>query len=357
MACVLIGGAIQQEGERDENGHRTYTVVWQVQSDVTDGPANVMQTPGLPVPGTMWNYRADVDVWAWCRPQMKITAHPNDPQPNEPRYLWAVEQTFSTKPPSREQAQRQRPPDERNEDPLLWRPKVSGATINYAEEISYNNDGTLICTSVFEPIRGPQVEFDAHRSQVIIEQNVIALNLPTVEAMVNTVNDATLWGHPARFIKLSNFSWSWQYYGSAFRYYTRTFTFDIFGRYRPDTPGSPTSTFSYVSGHDRRIPDEGTMVLRGTWEKDRNLSTYNTYRIGRDALGNELTPDTAKAGDIVAFLDSNNNPANVILDGHGRPWDRNMVTTGTAADDQQGYLDIEHYFESNFLLLGIPTVL
>lgn len=351
MACVLIGGAIQQEGERDENGHRTYTVTWQVQSDVTDGPANVMQTPGLPVPGTMWNYRADVDVWAWCRPQMKITAHPNDPQPNEPRYLWAVEQVFSTKPPSREQAQRQRPPDERNEDPLLWRPKVSGQTINYVEEIAYNNDGSLICTSVFEPIRGPQVEFDAHRSQVIIEQNVIALQLTLCESMVNTLNDAPLWGAAARFVKLSNFSWSWQYYGSAFRYYTRTFTFDIFGRYRPDTPGSASSTFTYVSGHDRRIPDEGTMVLRGVWERNQNLATYGTYRV---ASG--LTPDTAKPGDIVAFQDFNGNPAHVILDGEGRPWDRNMATTGVT-DDNQGYIDIEHYRESNFLLLSIPTTL
>lgn len=350
MACVLDGGAIEQEGERDEDGHRTYRVTWQVYSTTgLDGPANVMQTPGLPVPGTVWNYRADVDIWAWCRPQMTVTKHPNDNRPEDPRQWWSVQQTFSTRPPSREQAQRQRPPDSRLEDPLFFPPRVSGQTVAYTEEISYDRNGKLISTSCGEPIRGPQVEFDFHRSQVVIEQNVLSLQLGLCESMVDTVNDATLWDEPARFVKLSGFSWSWQYYGNAFRYYTRTFTFDIFGRYVPDTPGSNSTTFTLRSGHDRIIPDEGTLVLRGKWDRDPNHTTFKQY-----IVDSGLTINNAKPGDIVAYMDYNSNPTTVLLDGSGRPWDRNSATTGTD-DDTQGWIDLQYYRESNFLLLGIPT--
>lgn len=351
MACVLEGGAIDMSAEVDENAARTYKVTWQVRSTTgLDGPANVLQTPGIPIPGTMWNYLSDVDVWAWCRPECSVRRHRND-NSQDPIFLWEVEQTFSTKRPSREQAERQRPPDQQPQDPIGQPPRVSGRSFGQSEEIAFDRNGNRILTSAREPIRGPSVTFDYTRDQVVIEMDVAALQLSLCRSMVNTVNDATLWGSSRRFIRLSEFSWSYQYYGSAFLYYTRRFVFDIYGRYDP-TRISLANPTGYVSGWDRRIPDEGTLVLRGQWERNPNLATYGTYRIPAG-----LTIETAGPGDIIAFQDFHGNPTTVLLDGHGRPWDALGQTTGTTGDDDQGFIDIEHYQESNFLLLGIPATI
>jgi len=355
MACVLLDGVLEWEGEIDDDGYRTYPVTWQVQADVTDGPANVMQTPGLPVPGTMWSYDADVDVWAWCRPGMKVKRHRGDGT-QDPTVLWEVTQTFSTKRPTREQGSKQKPPNERVDDPLSEPAKISGGSVNYQEEQAYDRYGARIETSAREPIRGPQVEFDAGRTQIVIEQNLLNLQYDLVTAMLHTVNDAPMWGMPARFIKLSDWKFSRQYYGQVYRYFVRTLTFDIFPKYYALTPGDESTLFELGSGFDRRIPDEGTICLRGQWERDENLETYGNWIRGRDRVGGELTLSSAQPSDFVAFQDFHGNPSNVLLDGHGWPWDKNLATTGTD-DDSQGIIPVEYYGESNFALLGIPPVL
>lgn len=347
MACTLLGGSLDMSAEVDENAARTYTVVWQVQSSELDGPANVLQTPGIPVPGTTWNYLSDVDIWAWCRPECTVRRHRGDGS-QDPIQLWEVEQKFSTKRASREQADRQRPPNEQVQNPLLEPQRVSGRSFGQTEEVSFNRNGVRILTSAREPIRGPQVEFEMTRDQVVIEQNVPILQLDFCRKMVNTVNASTLWGSPARHVRLSEFTWSYQYFNMAFRYYVRRFVFDIYTR--ADMTRAVLGVPYYMSGWDRRIPDEGTLVLRGKWERDQNLSTYGTYRI---ASG--LTIDNAGPGDIIAFQDFHGNPTTVLLDGYGRPWDVYGAHTGTTGDDTQGYRDVEYYNESNFLLLGIPV--
>lgn len=344
MACTLLGGSLDMSAEVDENAVRTYKVTWQVQSSELDGPANVLQTPGIPVPGTMWNYLNDIDIWAWCRPEASVRRHRGDGS-QDPIQLWEVEQTFSTRRASREQAERNRPPSEQVQNPLAEPPRVSGRSYGQSEEVAHDRDGRRIRTSAREPIRGPMVEFDMTRDQVVIERNVAALNLDFCRSMVNTVNASTLWGSPARQVRLSEFTWSYQYYGNAFRYFVHRFVFDIYKRWDP-------TQSAFISGWDRRIPDEGTLVLRGQWEENRNLATFGTYRI---AAG--LSIDNAGPGDIIAFRDRHSNPTTVLLDGFGRPWDINGVTTGTASDDQQGIIDVQHYNESNFLLLGVPAVL
>lgn len=346
MACTLINGAMDMEGEIDEDGARTYKVVWQIESDNgLDGPANVLQTPGLPVPGTMWNYLNDIDIWAWCRPNATVRRHRGD-NSQDPIRLWELEQTFSTKRPSREQGQRQQPPNQRTEDPIFLPPKISGSTVEFQVEDPIDwRTGIRALTSAREPIRGPAVTFDDCRSQIVIEQNVLVLQLDLLEQMKATVNDSVLWGRPARHIKLKSWTWDWTYYGQSFRYFVRRLTFELYTRFDP-------TTFTYKSGWDRVIVDEGTLVLRGEWERNRNLATYRTYRV---APG--LTAANAKAGDIVAYQDFHGNPSHVILDGNGRPWDALGVTTGTVGDDTMGTIDFQHYPESNFLLLGIPSVL
>lgn len=245
MAFVIQGDAhVSWSGSRDEEGHREYVISHLVRGETTDGPANAMETPGLPLPGSPWIVDSDEDQYAWCTWKAKATPKLND----EPGIYFVVEQVFSTKPPALNQ---QRCQDIKVEDPLLEPPKVSGSFINYNEEATHDRFGFPIVNSAHEQVRGPTVEFSKNRPRVVIEQNVptalLAYILPAM--MQNTVNMFPLWGLPVRTILLAEASWERKFYGQCYIYYVRKLTFDI-----------DYETF------DRDLKDEGSKVLHGHWD-------------------------------------------------------------------------------------------
>jgi len=237
-------------------------------------------------------------LWAFCKPTLVVSVHQE--REGDPTKLWKVENTYSTKPSKRCQ-------DESIEDPLLEPQKVSGGFVKYTEEATEDRNGVAIKSSSHEMFRGAQVEFDANRPTVRIEQNTARLGLATFTEMIDTVNDRTLWGLAARKIKLSNITWSRNLYGQCNFYFTRNFEFDI-----------NFNTF------DRKLIDEGTKVL-------------NPDLVGADK-------DNPKH--FIRYKDANDENTRVILDGNG-----NALTDGANPVE----ITIEKYEESNFLLLGIPT--
>jgi len=314
----------------DESGFRTYKATYRVRSDYNDGPGVVSQTPGLPVPGSVWSFGTDYDPYVWCRFNTSITPVIE----GEKNRDWICVFTFSNKIGGASDAGNRRCNDTPTGDPLFEPQKVSGSFVKYTEEATFDMYGQPIQTSAYEPIRGPQVEFDKNRPQITIEQNVLDLQLALCASMVDTVNDSPLWGLDSRCIKLSEFSWDRKFQGSCYVYYTRKFAFDV--RYE---------TF------DRYVLDEGNMVKRGRWDKDPASLTYKNYVLA-PGLGSS---GAIFQGDIIRYKDWNGENASVILDGHGRPWDPDNSTTGTG-DDTPGQIFIQKYSATNFLLLGIPLV-
>ena len=192
-------------GDRDEEGHRTYRVEHLVETDNhLDGPQIVMNTPGLPVIGSFWSFGNDIDSWAFCYPDMKVTILKE--KEGDKNFHWRVGQKFSTRPLKRCQ-------DETVEDPLLEPQKISGNFVKYTKEASQDRFGNMIKNSAHEIYRGPQVEFDHNRPTVRVEQNEPLLGLETFTEMVDTVNDTTLWGLTKRKIKLSDVSWERKVHG------------------------------------------------------------------------------------------------------------------------------------------------
>ena len=242
---IITSRARMWTGSRDREGHRTYKIKWLIESDTTDGPANVLQTAGLPLPGSYWQFSNDIDLWAFCQPDAEVEAH--QPQEGDPTRYWSVTQTFTTKPPD---FQRQRCNDVTIEDPLLEPAKVSGTFVQQKVEGVYDRFGRPIMSSSFEQLRGPQNEWNDGNQTVRIEQNVAtqtqAVTLPA--NMMNTVNVAALWGMPRRCLLLVNRSFEKLYYGTCFGYYKRTLEFEV-----------NAGTF------DRNLLDEGTKALRGHW--------------------------------------------------------------------------------------------
>lgn len=412
-------------GKRDAEGHRTYNVIHRVECARTDGPAVVMNTPGLPLPGAMWSFMDDVDTYAWCRNDMNITMVTDR---GKPCRFYDVEQVFSTKPPS---SDKQRCNDTTIEDPLMEPQRVSGSFVRFTEEATVDRFGAAIDNSAFEVFRGPQVEFDANRSTVRIEQNVADLQLALLAEFMReggTLNDSTLWGVIPRGVRLSQVSWSKKYYGACYAYYTRVLEFEInvkmnvssygasegnFGAlgtgyavgdfitlaggvntnpcvlrvtatnstgqiadFAIHTPGAYSvtppneaqqdtttgsgsgatfnMTWTYgttiTSGWDRDLLDEATKVLNGYHHPDGYWQTMFVDEEGT------IDPDPNNPAHFIRYTDRQGNPAKVILNGNGIPYDTGSLTTGTA-DDTPGNIHVEKYPQGNLLLLGIPLEL
>lgn len=300
---------LEWSGEIDSEGHRTYKAISKVVTDdVFDGPEVVMHTPGLPTVGSYWNPGYDVDLWAYCYPNMKIKVQHK--KPGERSTHWTVEQIFSTKPINRCQ-------DQSIENPLLEPQKVSGSFVKYNREARFDRFGEAIQSSSFEFFKGKDVEIDANRPTVIIEQNVGILGLPTFTNMIDTVNGLWLWGLPPRTIKLSGVSWERKIFGTCGYYYTRRLEFDI--RYSLDQPN-----------FDLIILDRGTRV-------------FDENNPGKDVNN---------PADYVLNRDVNFNPIStpIALNGQGV-----QVSTNIPGRENYYYHHKQPYASSNFLLLGIPT--
>lgn len=292
MATWLVPGPRTWRMSRDSEGHREYKVRYRVRGAKTDGPANALRTPGLPTPGSYWIIDADVDLWAWCRWNAEVTPVVED----GPNTHWEIEFTFGTKPPDTKACK-----DNQVEDPLLEPQRISGSFIKYTEEATHDRFGQPITNSAWEQMRGPQVEFDANRPQIRIEQNVAVLGLSLFAPMIDCLNDRTLWGLPPRTIKLSNVSWERKFYGSCSVYYTRSLEFDI--RYE---------------GFDRDLLDEGTKVLHGRW--DDVTGNWALINIGG------VPPNRFDPRHFVRFKDRKGENCRVILNGEGSPA---LIVTGT----------------------------
>lgn len=228
MACVIAGngGPRSITGGVDDEGYQTYRVVHRVRCDpLTDTAAAIANTPGLPAVGAPYSFLGDFLPDVYCRFSKNITMVRS--RDSGPCKFYDVEQTFSNKPVP---ADKQRCSDASPGNPLLEPQKVSGSFVRYTEEATKDRFGNDIKNSAHEQIRGPQVEFDANRPTVHIEQNVADLQLPLLAEFMRDggmLNDSELWGVIPRGVRLSQVSWTENYYGTCFKYYTRTFDFEI----------------------------------------------------------------------------------------------------------------------------------
>lgn len=347
MAGTIIGRYAWSLGV-DNDGFREYKLTNLIKCDVNDGPYIVWQTPGIPLPGAIWSYGNDVDPWAHCKRDSQVRRFGN--YDNEPGNYWTIEQTFSTKGDTLCQ-------NNTIENPLLQPDRISGGFINETREVANDLEGKAITNSAFEPIRGRQVEFEYNRPQVRIEQNVANLQLPLLCNMINTVNSIDMWGLPPRCIKLSNITWSREYYGQCLKYYKRTLEFD-----------ANFETF------DRYVMDVGTKALHGKWvhlssspdDPDDWSLTPIKFKYFNETSGEyeikNRRPNPLRPGDFVQLLDRQGHPTRYALNGKGVPAMTKAYYFDPLNPDKgynpgprdPGVIKIKYYRESNFFQLGVP---
>lgn len=293
MALKLIDGPIYLAGGRDKEGYRNWSVKHTILSDTSIGPALTLLTcPGLPQPGQMWLFNDDVDPWAYCGLEAKVT--PLGQHGKSTKY--SIEQSFSSAPNFKWCK------DQQIDDPLLQPPKISGNFNRYSEEATFDRFGNFLQNSSHEQLRGPVVEFDADRIQIEIEQNVLNLDLPLLTTLSNTVNAFPLWGAAPRIIKFNPGAWSMNFYGQCHRYFTRKLMFE-----------------AKKDGWDRVTLDEGTKVLNGQWN-----TTGERKWVLKRINGN--LPDPRNPAHFIRYKDPRDENTKAILDGMGKPFIPQNVT-------------------------------
>lgn len=333
------------KGSRDDELDREYFLECLVQtSSRSDGPATVMQCPGLPVPGSLWNFGNDVDDWAWCRGMLEVQIH--EEREGDGHVVWKTRQKFSTKPPKGNEQRRDESNcyDQAAQDPLSEPDRVSGAFTKERREAEFAftsiawfqgnteqsrinaGDTTArgtpvklrITNSAYEQIRGASAEFDELMPSITIEQNVPVLQNDKLFQYRHHVNKYPMWGVQARCVKLSGVRWQRQFYQQCYRYYTRVLEFEI----------DP-------NGFDKDVNDEGQMHLRGQWN---GAGTSFTYA----ADANPFNPQ-----DYIALKDRSGQPLRRLLNGIGK-----LATQVDGTDE--GSIFIQYYAEADFMELGVP---
>jgi hypothetical protein len=292
MTMKLRDGCVYLDGGRDKDGFRTWNVKHLVLSDAPIGPATALTCAGLPLPGEMYLFDDDIDTWAYCTLEAKVSAANSGKKHKE---YW-IEQPFSSNPNTKWCK------DQQIDDPLLQPPKISGNFVRYTEEATFDRFGQLLLTSSWEKISGPESEFDADRIQIEIEQNVLDLNLPLLIAMSNTVNAYPLWGAAERIIKFNAGPWSMNFYGQCHKYFTRKLIFE-----------------AKKDGWDRVVLDEGSKVLAGDWPPITQEAKWN-LRLIKGAKPNPMNP-----AHFIRFKDREGNYARTVLDGAGKPYIPSLV--------------------------------
>ena len=311
---ATVKGPIDWNMARDEEGHRTYSISFLVQTtDTDDDPATVMNASGAPAIGSTWAYGNGIDLWAFCWPTLKVERY--KALEGDPHTKWKSTYTFSTKPLRRCQ-------DNSIENPINEPFDISGSFVKYTKKVEKDRNGDTITTTSNETI---QLEKDANRHQLKISYNSPTLNLSIITAQIDTINDNGIWGLPAKTAKFSDFSWSRKLYGTCTFYYTLSFSFDI----------------KYEGWDVDDALNAGWMVRKGSWVYDAGTSKH-TWTPAAGAL--------VANGDVIRFEDHKGVPIP-----HKWPLNDDGDPIFDPADHQ--FIDpaIELYDESNFLTLGVPS--
>jgi hypothetical protein len=302
-------------GGRDAEGYRTYQLTTRVKStDIKDGPTTVMRTPGLYRPGATWFLGNDLDIWAWCRPDMTIKPA-SEYAEGRSVTQWDVVQTFSSRPVLPEF---QRCNNTEISDPLLEPQKISGSFVSYNVLGQQDRFGQPIESSSHEPFPGQENEWENNRLTVEISQNVPQLQLDLLSYVQNNpLNNDFMWGVIPRGVKFTCTGFERLYYGSCYVYYNRKFRFDVNVVLDP-------MTGNLVSGWDRDLTDWGTKFLWGHWDTDVTSPTHGTWI--NDNIGGS-PPDPTNPTHFKKAVDMDGQALSGPLDGHGNPANNVIYTT------------------------------
>lgn len=226
MAAPYVVGPIGQRFRRDTEGHRWYDIDWHIRTENQhQSHAYVLANWPLFAVGSAFNLSSlwpeieGTDLWAFCTPELNIAPH-RDWKELGPCIDWIVTQTWSTK-------QSWRCQTNPIENPLLEPVEMAGDFVHEQREAKVDRFGVPLRHPNFQPITGPAAERKFAYPTITFAFNSNILPLSTYVELINHVNDATLWGLPARCVRFADAKWQRLVYGNCFYYFRTTYTFEF----------------------------------------------------------------------------------------------------------------------------------
>ncbi len=190
-----------------EDFHREYDLTYRVITDSeSDGPDTVLASGSLPTYGQPYAYGSESNPFASCR----FVGNARRDQGEKTRKAWLVDAKFSTRGSNRD-------PNDQPGKPLDWAWKVSGSFGTGQKYSNKDRTGRALANSANEPFEDvPPI--DDQILLLTLEKNLPTLSLSQWADSRGKVNDATLWGLPARRVKLMQWSWTPQWTGAGQAY-------------------------------------------------------------------------------------------------------------------------------------------
>lgn len=288
-------------GNSDKQGNRQYTVTHLVRTSAdTDSPSDVLlNTTGLPAPGSTWNYGNTPDAQAVC--QYERTASRYKPVEGENGIYWSVVSKFDSNPGAT-------PPGAGSDGGPLTMPfKISGGFDQNEIQKYVDRNGNPLLSTSFEPLFGEATMRNIARPTVTVEHNIATDPVSLLDGYMNHVNSVAMWGFGPRHIRMEDAEWSKEIMSSGYIYYNVKYTF-----------------VCNYSSWDEDLLDEG----RKTLKPGGDINDPAHFEIAKAGLGDDKNPDP------------------VMLD----------TQTGLQTTIPH-WLSFEIDPQANFLLLGIPSTL
>jgi hypothetical protein len=389
---ATVQGILSWSASENQDGHKDYHIVLEVESALNDGPDAILNAAGMPAIGAPYQGSSlpmvanggspsiinDFNPWAFRWPNCEVKIHSEKSGENTKWYEADI--LFSTRP--LERCMTALPAN-----PISEPPKIGGSFTKFTREALVDRYGYPILNSALEPITGQQVERDYNTASVTIEMNFATFGGGTWAPMIDTLNDSTLWGLPPRCVKLSNVRWQRKLYSLCTFFYNFTYEFDInfetFDRLLPDigtkilAPGGNVFNPSHFVAYQDLQGNTGTVTLDGSGNQWTGISSGVVivgFSVSTNSLISTAAPHNLSIGDQCIIVGTG---GTVNLNG---TWevtdtptsneiiiDNPFVPSATLSAASQlgsfanstlpGSNYVQFYDESNFLLLGIPSSL
>lgn len=289
MTTPRLIGPLAHRFRRDEEGHRYYEIDWHIATTSQhQNIAHILSNWPLFAVGSpfvltgAWPEAVGTDLWAFCTPELNIAPH-RDVKEYAGVFNWVVTQFWSTK-------QSWRCHTFPIENPLLEPKHITGDFVHEQRSTNVDRFGKPLLHPNFQPITGPATERRYSYPTVTISWNQSNLPLSTIVNLINKVNDAELWGLPARRVRFSDAKFERKVYGSCSYYWNVAYTFEFDEK-----------------GFDIPVPAEGTKVYSGSGspydprnfipaksDTDENESIPLDY-LGRRLVFRGINPTTGQA--------------------------------------------------------------
>lgn len=178
----------------NEDGHRTYDVLWKVVTNSkNDGPKTIRAHSGLPQRmSDHYEFGSESDTGAIC---IGVDPKLKDANPEGSRLLWDVTVKYSTL------AGTQRDPQDPPDDPLTEPPIIETYTTKGKKAILYDGFGRLIASSAHEPYDPvPEIDDTHYNLRIIKNQSDI---FPAMYPFYrDAVNSDFFFGCPPNTVKV-----------------------------------------------------------------------------------------------------------------------------------------------------------